>query len=82
MKKTAFLISVSLLIISCQQPQKKEEEKTQIGKYQMTVIQRADTGEVCLFVLDTETGTVTMRNDKSGSWAPQGNPDDSIDKSL
>lgn len=82
MKKIAYLISVSLLIISCQEPQKKEEEKTQIGKYQMTVIQRADTGEVCLFVLDTETGTVTMRNDKSGSWAPQGNPDDSVDKSL
>lgn len=82
MKKIAFIISASLLIICCQEPQKKEEEKSQIGKYQMTVIQRSDTGEVCLFVLDTETGTVTMRNDKSGSWAPQGNPEDSVDKSL
>ncbi|MCC9062471.1 MULTISPECIES: hypothetical protein [Flavobacterium] len=82
MKKIAFIIAISLLIISCQEPQKTTEEKNQIGKYQMTVIQRADTGEVCLFVLDTETGSVTMRNDKSGSWAPQGNPEDSVDKSL
>ena len=48
----------------------------------MTVIQRTDTGEVCLFVLDTETGSVTMRNDKSGVWVPQGNPEDAVEKSL
>jgi hypothetical protein len=80
MKKTIFIIGTLLLMISCQEPQKETEEKNLKGKYQMTVIQRADTGEVCLFVLDTETGTVTMRNDKSGAWVPQGNPDDSIEK--
>ncbi|WPR72268.1 hypothetical protein SLW70_03765 [Flavobacterium sp. NG2] len=82
MKNISFIIIISLFVISCQEPQQKSVEKDHKGKYQMTVLQRTDTGEVCLFVLDTETGSVTMRNDKSGSWTPQGSPEDAIDKSL
>lgn len=82
MKKIALLLSVLFLIVSCQEPKKETEAKNLKGRYQMTVIQRTDTGEVCLFVLDTETGSVTMRNDKSGVWVPQGNPEDAVEKSL
>lgn len=70
-----------VLILSCQAPEKKAEEKSVYGRYQMTVLQRAD-GEVCIFVMDTETGSVTMRGDKSGAWTPQGSPEDSVEKAL
>jgi hypothetical protein len=81
MKKISLLICASVLILSCQAPQNKEEVKSDKGRYQMSVMQRAD-GEVCIFVMDTETGSVTMRGDKSGAWTPQGNPEDAVDKSL
>lgn len=83
MKKICLLICAALLILSCQAPQNKEEEevKSDKGRYQMSVMQRAD-GEVCIFVMDTETGSVTMRGDKSGAWTPQGSPEDAVDKSL
>ncbi|WP_348824649.1 hypothetical protein [Flavobacterium aestuarii] len=81
MKKLCLLICIALLTFSCQAPQNKEEIKSDKGRYQMSVLQRAD-GEVCIFVLDTDTGSVTMRGDKSGAWTPQGSPADAIDKSL
>ncbi len=81
MKKICLLICTVVLVLSCQAPQNKEEAKSDKGRYQMTVMQRAD-GEVCVFVMDTETGSVTMRGDKSGAWTPQGSPEDAVDKSL
>jgi hypothetical protein len=76
MKKIFFSICIVSLLAACEEPSKDKSEKETLGKYQMSVIQRTDSGEVCLFILDTETGEVTMRGDKSGAWTSQGSPDD------
>jgi hypothetical protein len=51
------------LLAACQNhPKRKQEAK---GRLQMSVIQRTDSVKFSLFILDTETGEVTMRGDKS-----------------
>ena len=76
MKKIIFSIALLSLLVACQEPSKDKVEKEAKGRYQMSVIQRTDSGEVCLFILDTETGEVTMRGDKSGAWTSQGGAED------
>ncbi|MBC5861974.1 hypothetical protein [Flavobacterium turcicum] len=76
MKKIVFSIAMIAILAACQEPSKEKTEKEAKGRYQMSVIQRTDSGEVCLFILDTETGEVTMRGDKSGAWTSQGSADD------
>ena len=53
MKKIVFSIAMIALLAACQEPSKEKTEKEAKGRYQMSVIQRTDSGEVCVFILDT-----------------------------
>lgn len=76
MKKNLLSLFLFIIIIlfSCEQPQsvKGIASHCENGRHQMQTIDKSDNGNILVFVIDTKTGEVTMRDGYSTSWIKLG----------